>query len=145
VEVQVQREGNQRLWPMEQRDLGCRSGYVREVVLLLDGVPVVWARSSTSHAALKGPWKAMARLGNRPLAELLFQGQGVRRAPLQSHRLARHGPADTRVRNQWERLAPDATTPRWARSSVFWHRGQALRVLEAFAPAMVALAAGGRR
>ncbi|RZI81997.1 MAG: chorismate lyase [Rubrivivax sp.] len=129
VEVQVRRQGSQRLWPQERRDLACRGGHVREVVLLLDGVPVVWARSATSHRALQGAWKALTGLGTRPLAELLFQGRHVCREPLRIHRLPRHGAADRRLRTNWHQAHP-----RWARSSVFWHRGQALRVMESFAP-----------
>lgn len=129
VQVVVVRQGTQALWPQEQQDLGCRSGHVREVVLLVDGMPAVWARSATPHAALQGPWKALANLGNRPLAELLFQGRRVQRSPLQSIPLVRHGLMDSRLHKAWT-----GPLPRWARSSVFWHQGQPLRVMEAFAP-----------
>lgn len=130
VEVQVQRQGSQRLWPEERRDLRCRSGHVREVILLLDGVPVVWARSATSHRALQGTWKALTGLGTRPLAELLFQRRHVGREPLRVQQLDRHGRAESRLRA----ALPDGPHPRWARSSVFWQHGQALRVMESFAP-----------
>ncbi len=129
VEVRVQRQGSQRLWPEERRDLACRSGHVREVVLLLDGVPVVWARSATSNRALHGPWKALTGLGARPLAELLFQRSHVCREPLRIQQLARHGRAEARLRAAWP-----GPLPRWARSSVFWQHGQPLRVMESFAP-----------
>ncbi|MGH6648996.1 chorismate--pyruvate lyase family protein [Aquabacterium sp.] len=129
VEVQVQRQGSQRLWPEERRDLRCRSGHVREVILLLNGVPVVWARSATSHRALQGTWKALTGLGTRPLAELLFQRSHVGREPLRIQQLTRHGRAESRLRAAWP-----GTHPRWARSSVFWQHGQALRVMESFAP-----------
>ncbi|MES2091479.1 MAG: chorismate lyase [Pseudomonadota bacterium] len=137
VEIQVQHQGSQALWAPEQHDLHCLSGHVREVVLLLDGMPVVWARSATSHRALKGPWKALTGLGNRPLAELLFLGRHVCREPLQTHHVPRHGRIEQRLHAAWQQLhpdQPDAATPRWARSSVFWRDGQPLRVMEAFAP-----------
>ena len=139
VEVRVQRQGSQALWPQEQRELGCRSGHVREVVLLLNGIPVVWARSATSHRALKGPWKALTGLGNRPLAELLFQGRHVSRQPLLTHHFAQHGPVEQRWRHTWGRLSlslgqTNTASPRWGRSSVFCRHGQPLRVMEAFAP-----------
>jgi chorismate--pyruvate lyase len=138
VEVQVQRQCSQRLWPLERRDLGCRSGHVREVVLLLDGVPVVWARSATSHRALQGAWKALSGLGTRPLAELLFQRRHVCREPLRIQRLPRHGLAEGRLLRALPAAKPQAR-PMWARSSVFWHRGQALRVMESFAPWVTSL------
>lgn len=130
VQVQVQRQGSQRLWPEERRDLRCRSGHVREVVLLLNGRPVVWARSATSHQALQGSWKALTGLGTRPLAELLFQHRHVDREPLRVEKLIPHGRAASRLRAAW----PDAHHPLWARSSVFHQHGQALRVMESFAP-----------
>jgi chorismate--pyruvate lyase len=130
VEVRVQRQGSHRLWPEERRDLRCGSGHVREVVLLLDGAPVVWARSATSHRALQGTWKALTGLGTRPLAELLFQRRHVDRQPLRVEKLTPHGRSASRLRAAW----PDARHPLWARSSVFRQHGQALRVMESFAP-----------
>lgn len=142
VTVHVLAQGRMRLWREEQEDLGTRSGYVREVVLLLNGMPVVWARSATPLHAIQGPWRAMQGLGTRPLAELLFEGRKVERAPLRAHHLAKSSPLERHLRNQWvdmpvEGTRPDA--PRWARSSVFWHKGQPLRVMEAFSPWVVGL------
>ncbi len=142
VEVVVLRQGAQRLWPAEQGDLNCLSGYVREVALLLDGAPVVWARSAVSHHARQGPWKALTNLGNRPLAELLFRDKNMERNRLEPHYLPRHGLMECQLRNSWAGLhaaMPASLLPRWARSSVFWHQGQPLRVLEAFAPRIVRL------
>lgn len=144
VTVQVQSQGTRALWPSEQDSLQARAGHVREVVLLLDCRPVVWARSTTTHRALQGPWKALSQLGSRPLAELLFQGRAVHRAPLQTECIARHGPVDTRLRRHWNALTDASAAnpaPQWARSSVFWHSGQPLRVMEAFSPWIVALQA----
>jgi chorismate--pyruvate lyase len=135
--VRVLAQAVMPLWREEEQDLGVRSGYVREVVLLLDGVPVVWARSATPLHAMQGPWRAMRGLGTRPLAELLFAGRRVQRLPLQAHRLASRGRMERHVRKQWLGLpqqAMGAKVPQWARSSVFLHKGQPLRVMEAFAP-----------
>jgi chorismate--pyruvate lyase len=146
VEVRVQRQAATRLWQPEQDDLQQRCGYVREVVLLLNGRPVVWARSATPLAASKGPWRALQGLGTRPLAELLFAARPVQRAPLRTLHLPRGGAMQSHVRRQWLQL-PQQTeqegVPRWARSSVFWHQGHPLRVMEAFSPWVCALAAPG--
>ncbi|MDE2400708.1 MAG: chorismate lyase [Burkholderiales bacterium] len=139
VEVRVHSQGSQGLWPSEQRDLACRSGHVREVMLLLDGVPAVWARSTTTHQALRGPWKALTGLGTRPLAELLFQGRHVCRDPIRIHPLPAHGQQHAHLRQQWLAQCPELAMPRWARSSVFWRQGQPVRVMEAFAPWMTHL------
>jgi chorismate--pyruvate lyase len=142
VEVRVQQQGPCALWAPERADLEAQSGYVREVVLLLNGRPVVWARSATTLRAIQGPWSALRGLGARPLAELLFSGRHVQRAPLQAWRFLRGSPQESHIRRQW--LALEAQTvaaamPRWARSSVFWQGGHPLRVMEAFSPWVSAL------
>jgi chorismate--pyruvate lyase len=137
VRVQVQHQGVMPLWQQEQRDLRAPGGYVREVVLLLNEKPVVWARSATPLQAIAGPWRAMRGLGARPLAELLFAGRQVARAPLLAQHLPRCGLQSHHIQGQWQALESqhaDAALPRWARSSVFWRQGQPLRVMEAFSP-----------
>jgi len=151
VQVLVQQQGAAALWKPEQADLGQRCGYVREVVLLLNGRPAVWARSATSLRASTGPWRAMRGLGTRPLAELLFAARHVERDPLRALQLPKGGPMQRHLSAQWMRLAqttperashttPPSAVPRWARSSVFWHNGHALRVMEAFSPWFAGLA-----
>lgn len=145
VEVRLQAQAAMALWPLEQADLQQKCGYVREVVLLLDGRPAVWARSATSQTAVQGPWRALQGLGTRPLAELLFTKRPVQRAPLQLHHLQKHGPMQSHMRRQWLQLAAGAQSaelPHWARSSVFWHKGHGLRVMEAFAPWIGSLPTG---
>lgn len=142
VEVLVQQQAALSLWPLEQADLRQRCGYVREVVLLVDGRAAVWARSATSLTAIKGPWRAMQGLGTRPLAELLFTSPQVQRGPMHRHHLPKSGLMHTQVRRQWldvQRLREPAGMPQWARSSVFWRDGQGLRVMEAFSPWVCAL------
>jgi len=147
VTVHVLAQGTMRLWREEQVDLGTRSGYVREVVLLLDKVPLVWARSATPLHAIQGPWRAMQGLGARPLAELLFEGRRLERAPLRTHHLIKSSLQERHIRNQWRdfsRQTAQGDAPRWARSSVFWHKGQPLRVMEAFSPWICRLPDGHR-
>ena len=137
VEVIVLCQGSHALWLHERHDLQCVVGHVREVALLVNGVPAVWARSATSCTAIQGPWKALVSLGTRPLAELLFSNRLIRRDPLQPHHIQRHGPMECHLRGDWAGLhqtISDSYLPRWARSSVFWHGNQPLRVMEAFAP-----------
>lgn len=138
VSVRVMRQGHQSLWPQEQGAVRARTGHVREVVLTIDGRPAVWARSVTSAKGLKGPWRALKGLGTRPLAELLFEHRGVRRDPLWSDRFPDHSRQASHVRRQWRDFATRAhepeRTPAWARRSVFWHKGQALQVMECFSP-----------
>ena len=137
VEVRVQRQGAGGLWAPERSDLCVPHGYVREVVLLLNGMPVVWARSATTLRAIQGPWRAMRGLGARPLAELLFAERHVEREPLRAQHLPRCGLQANHIQGQWQALeqqTADVAVPRWARSSVFWRHGHPLRVMEAFSP-----------
>lgn len=141
VEVIVVKQGAAALWPAEQGDLNCRCAYAREVILLLNGRAAVWARSVTPMSAFHGAWKSLAGLGIRPLAELLFEGRSLDRSELVPHRLERQGPVTQWVRQATGQVswmagqsAPALELPIWGRSSVFWRRGQPLRVFEAFAP-----------
>ncbi|WP_051237303.1 chorismate--pyruvate lyase family protein [Ottowia thiooxydans] len=137
VEVVVVRQGALALWLAERRDLTCRCVYAREVILLLNGRAAVWARSVTPLPAFHGAWKSLAGLGTRPLAELLFQGRSLDRDALVPHRLLRHGPESRWVRQSTVvagHVESPLEQPTWGRSSVFWRKGQPLRVFEAFAP-----------
>ncbi len=132
------RQGHQALRPREQAMLGCPHGHVREVLLLVNDRPAVWARSATSVQAAQGAWRAIHGLGNRPLAELLFSDAAVRRAPLQSAPLRNVGPGARRRARDWQRVHPTEDRPHWIRWSVFERHGQALLVQEAFAPWVLA-------
>lgn len=139
VTVRVLCQGHLPLWPQEQAAIGCRSGHVREVMLMVGGRPAVWARSATPLIATQGAWRAIKGLGTRPLAELLFTHRQVRRGPLQARRLAATSREGARVRRSWCQHTPTSLPgpcppPEWARHSVFHHKGQPLQVLEAFSP-----------
>jgi chorismate--pyruvate lyase len=137
TEIVLVRQGTQRLWSAEQADIGALSGHVREVVITVDGVAAVWARSATTQQALHGSWKALANLGTRPLADLLFHGRMIDRGQLRAIKLPRHGVLEGHLRPLWFDLQPPtrvAGVPQWGRSSVFVRKGQPLRVFEAFAP-----------
>ena len=142
VRIVVLGEGHQTLWPQERRDLNLAVAYVREVLILVNSRPAVWARSATSVHAVQGPWRALASLGSRPLAELLFHDRSISRSTLRAEPVRRCGPDSGHIRRVLRR-APDGLAPfrpAWARSSVFSRAGQSLRVYEAFAPWVLGLA-----
>lgn len=141
VSLRLTRQGRLPLWPQEREALGVQEAHVREVVLLVDGRPAVWARSVTPLTAVKGPWKAMKGLGTRPLAELLFTHRRVQRDGLTGERLHKHSAEHQHMVREWERLGlPNAgPAPTWCRRSVFWRCGQPLQVMESFAPWVTAL------
>ena len=138
-EVQVLRQAVTPLRAQERAALGMpRRGctLVREVILRVDGRPLVWARSSLHQAALAGPWKALKGLGNKPLAHLLYADPRVRRSELQPRRLARHGHTRRQMCRQWLAATGAPASPQmlWSRNSVFNRCGAQLRVMELFAP-----------
>lgn len=139
-DVQVLRQGRQRMRADEARALGrARVGpaYVREVLLRVDDVPVVFARSVTWHANSNGPWRSLRGLGTRPLADVLFQRLGLKRMPLEFARFKPVSRWQRDVAQAW-RLASgspvtDSALP--ARRSVFTRYGAPLLVMEVFAAA----------
>ncbi|MBV8500150.1 MAG: chorismate lyase [Paucibacter sp.] len=140
-EVQVLSQGVQPLRAQERRALGLpRHGctVVREVILRVDGEPLVWARSSLHQCALAGPWKALKGLGTRPLAHLLYEDPRVVRSELQPRRLARYGHTRRHAARQWEQATgqPASAAMVWSRNSVFTRYGAQLRVMELFAPGL---------
>lgn len=121
--------------PDEIAPLGVARGtwvYVREVLLLCNGIPVVFAHSVLPYPALRGGWNRVSRLGSRPLGEALFSDHRVQRQPLSFQYLHRAHPlCRTLARHQ-----PLPATRLWARRSVFCLDRQPLLVTEVFLPAI---------
>lgn len=111
---------------------------VREVILRVDGEPLVWARSAVHQRATIGPWRALKGLGTRPLAHLLYDDHRISRSELQPRRLSRHGHTRRHAARQWELATGEAVSPQmlWSRNSVFSRSGAQLRVMELFAPGL---------
>ena len=136
--VQVLRQGRQPLTPDEAQALGLgaqRCGYVREVLLRVDGTPMVFARSVTSHGDSVGAWRSVRGLGSRPLADVLFRRSGISRQPLAFAQLNPQGPLRRHVAKSWQAVTnqPMSRAALPARRSVFTRRGAALLVMEVFA------------
>lgn len=109
--------------------------YTREVFLLADNKPVVFAHSVVAASHLRGAWHSIATLGNRPLGALLFAHPLVRRAPLH---LCALKPDHTLYRRAANAL--DAPPHKlWARRSLFTLRGAPLLVTEVFLPGILLL------
>lgn len=144
-EVQLLRQTTAKLRGPERRQLGHpRRGctLVREVVLRVDGRPLVWARSSLHKTGLAGPWKALKGLGQKPLATLLYADPRVSRSLLQPRRLSVQGATRRQMARQWRQATGEAP-PRamlWSRHSVFRRQGALLRVMELFHPDVADLA-----
>ncbi|MDD5031020.1 MAG: chorismate lyase [Rhodoferax sp.] len=135
--VQVLTQGHQALSVDEARALGQRQqrkGYAREVVLRVDGVARVFARSVTAHTDSLAAWRSVRGLGTRPLADVLFKRSGITRAPLAFAKLMPVNTLQRRVAASWQSATGSAVTARAlsARRSVFVRRNATLLVMEVF-------------
>lgn len=124
--------------PDEIALLGVATGtraYVREVLLLCDEVPVVFAHSVLPYPSLRGGWNSISRLGSRPLGEALFSDHRIHRQPLTFRHLQRGHPLFRTIARQH----PLGVDSLWARRSVFCLNSHPLLVTEVFLPAIDAL------
>ncbi|MGH8616216.1 MAG: chorismate--pyruvate lyase family protein [Burkholderiales bacterium] len=109
---------------------------VREVRLMCDGRPVVFARSVLARASLQGPWRMVGGLGTRPLGAAVFADPTVTRRPLHYTRVGTWHALHRRVTAALGVEVPGL----WARRSLFVRARQPLLVTEVFLPALLALA-----
>ena len=116
--VQVAFQGERaQLWPGEA--VGGREFHVRQVWLLLDDTPVVWARSV---CPLAGAWQSILACGTQPLGKRLFDGRlAAARSPL----------AFAAVPPAQQGLAAQAVC---LRRSVFDLNGEKMVLTEGFVP-----------
>jgi len=104
--------------------------YVREVLLLCNDVPVVFAHSVLPSAGLRGGWNGITRLGSRSLGEALFSDHRIERQPLAYCRVRNDHPLFRAAARQ----QAVAASSLWARRSVFCLNRHPLLVTEVFLP-----------
>jgi chorismate lyase len=103
---------------------------VREVLLMGDNQAVVFANSVIPLASLRGPWRGLGRLGNKPLGAALFKNPCVIRTPLSYKKLSRnHVLYQKAVKHL--KICP---TYLWARRSIFSLNCAKILVTEVFLP-----------
>lgn len=131
--VDLLAQGHGRAWPSEAAllDGGApQSTLVREVRLHCGRDAWVFARTLMPIAELRGPLRALTRLGRRPLGEVLFSDPTTRRLRVElarltaRHRLFVHATAHLR----W----PPAEI--WGRRTLFDYGGARILVNEIFLP-----------
>ena len=131
--VEVLFQGWARPQHNEMRVLGMRTGsegFVREVHLLCDGVPWVFARTIIPRTTLTGPRRCLTRLKSRPLGAVLFADPSMKRGPVE---IARLTPCDKLYPSAIRHLARRPETI-WGRRSLFTLGGKPLLVSEIFLP-----------
>ena len=117
----------------EVRELGMRTGswgFVREVHLLCDGRPWVFARTVIPRTTLTGTRRRLTRLKTRPLGAVLFADPTMQRGPVE---IARLTPCDKLFPVAIQHLAKQPEMI-WGRRSLFTLGGKPLLVSEIFLP-----------
>ena len=131
--VEVLFQGWARPQLNETRALGMRQGsegFVREVHLLCDDRPWVFARTVIPRTTLTGPRRCLTRLKSRPLGAVLFADPSMQRGPVE---IARLSPCD-RLYPDAIRLLAQCPETIWGRRSLFTLGGKPLLVSEIFLP-----------
>lgn len=101
---------------------------IREVVLIGNNQPVVFAHSVLPYASLRGAWRGLGKLGNQPLGAALFANAKVKRTPLEYKKLPCHHPISIRAAEH----ASNVPIVLWARRSVFQLNCAKILVTEVF-------------
>ncbi len=107
---------------------------IREVLLYCGDTPWVFARSVLPRRTLSGPRLALAKLGTRPLGEVLFSDPSVVRDEMEVAQIAR----DQRMFACATRHLQDLPNHVWGRRSVFYLQQKPLLVNEVFLPSLFA-------
>ena len=110
-----------------------KAALIREVLLLGNNQPVVFAHSVLPRTSLRGAWNGLGRLGNKPLGATLFANPKVKRTPLEYKKLPKHHPISMRVAEHLH-TSPKAM---WARRSIFSLNCARILVTEVFLPQLL--------
>lgn len=97
---------------------------IREVHLMCDNHPIVYARTVIPVSTLTGAQKRLSRLGNKPLGAVLFSDRTMQRSEV---RIAHLKPQQVKLNSQLE-------VDIWGRRSIFKLSGKPLLVSEFFLP-----------
>ena len=109
---------------------------LREVYLYCGDHPLVFAHSVLPLPGLRGPWRALSVLGDKPLGAALFANPMVKRTPLSFKKL---GPRDQLFVRACA-ILPFQPKSLWARRSIFNLKGHPILVTEVFLPDILELA-----
>lgn len=101
---------------------------IREVLLMGNNQPVVFAHSVLPRVSLRGAWHRFGKLGNKPLGAALFANPKVKRTPLEYKKLSACNPISMRV-SEYLKTSPKAL---WARRSIFTLNCAKILVTEVF-------------
>jgi len=131
--VQVLIEGNYPLSADEQAQLNLieSQGFVREVLLKLDGIPWVFARSVMPLSTVSGADNALANLGCKPLGAVLFSQPDMQRSSIEVAKFEQNSP----LQHVMQRFNDGDPMTLFGRRSCFLLSNKSLLVSEVFLPA----------
>ena len=112
---------------------------VREICMSINDQDCVVARSAVSQLGRHRSWRAIDRLGRRPLADILYDDWRVARSAFETARVREPHPLARLASSVGHDTSRCLAHTYWARRSVFWRGGDALLVSECFLPAFWAL------
>lgn len=106
---------------------------IRQVRLMCNDIPWVFARTVIPRATLTGRRRRLAGLGNKPLGAMLFADPGMKRGEIE---LSRIGPTQPLFQQALEgaEKTPDSV---WGRRSLFYLSSKPLLVSEIFIPGVL--------
>lgn len=137
-QVAPQHQAIEQPRPDEVRLLGMshrRHALIREVLLLLDGTPVVFARSVLPLASIKGANRVLGHMARRSLgAELFKPPKAQRHAVWYGHYPQHLLPGNAQLAGSIPSNNDDRI---WGRQSRFLKRGKSLLVAEVFLPSLL--------
>lgn len=109
-----------------------RHAWLREVLLVADDAPVVFAHTVLAPDDRRGPWRLATAIGGRPLGAALFADPLIVRGRLHTARLDAAHPLHRRAAAALGVPLPSL----WARRSRFLRDGRPLLVTEVFLPGL---------
>jgi len=120
----------------ESRLLGTRraeTAMVREVELLCDTQPLVFARTLIPATSLTGGARRLAQLGNKPLGAVLFSDPATQRSRIQIARISPRYPLYAAATDHIDHKP----TELWGRRTLFLYAGKPILVNEIFLPGVL--------
>jgi len=135
-EVKVLREGSAQVAPHEHQLFSSEfSGdnaaiSSREVLLICDGQPQVYARTLIPKKTLNHAKQLLTTLGNNSLGSVLFRADNMQRKTIETT----YFPPDSDMARFAKQLNLTSDQPLWARRSIFTLDGYPLMVSEVFLP-----------
>jgi len=112
-------------------NINCRERVlIRNVFLIGQQAPVVFAHSVIPNEILFGRWRGLKYLGAKPLGASLFSNPKVQRTTLNYKKIGKNHP----LYQELKKYFPETTSSLWARRSVFKFQRANIMVTEVFLP-----------